>query len=271
MCSYVLFDTRSHNDRLCADAIRRGLGTRWLGRHLVLKEETDSTNAEAVALARAGAPEGTVVVANYQRAGRGRRGRRWFAPPGTAVLLSAVLRPNLHAEQVGRLGMAGALAVVDALQRTCGLSAAVKYPNDVLLAGRKVCGVLVEAHLMGGCVDWAVLGIGINVRREAVPVELADRAASVEHSVPPPTRNDLIRALLECLEGRLEQARRSPEVLATVWCSLDAVLGRRVCVHVGETGLSGVATRVDRDGRLLLCLPDGNEQWLLPEEVSLRP
>lgn len=258
------------SDALDAAEITRGLQTRWLGQALSVKAKTNSTNSDCIALARAGAPAGSVVVADFQRAGRGRRGRQWAAPPGAAVLLSCLLRPKLPASAVGRLGMAGALAVVGALRQACGLEAAVKYPNDVLLSGRKVCGVLPEAHLSGGRVEWAVLGIGINVWPAAVPSELAARATSLAAHAPPLPRNTLIRCLLEHLEPRLEQADDNPEALAAAWRPLDVVLGRQVALTFGSLRREGLAADVDADGRLLLRQPNGAEEWLAPAEVTFR-
>ncbi len=258
------------NDVLDAPAITAGLATRWLGRHLEVRNQTASTNDDCAALARAGAPAGTVVVAEWQSAGRGRLGRTWTAPPGTAALLSAVLRPALPGGSLGRVGMAGALAAAEAIGRVCGVAASTKYPNDLLIAGRKVAGILVEAHLAGATVEWAVLGIGLNVRRSAVPPDLADRATSLEEHAPPPERALLIRTLLECLEPRLERAESDPDALAAEWRARDVVLGRPVSAAIGRTRLHGTAADVDRDGRLLLRLPDGKERWLLPGEVSLR-
>lgn len=255
---------------LDGSVIATGLDTRWLGRALEVKAETGSTNDDCVALARADAPAGTVVIADWQRAGRGRRGRHWSAPPGSAVLLSTVLRPPLPAAAIGRLGMAGALAVVDAVALSSGVTAAVKYPNDVLVAGRKLAGVLPEAHLSGGRIEWAVLGIGINVRRDALPPEAATPATSLEDHAVPPERNLLIRVLLERLEARLDQAEQEPEALACDWRARDTVLGRRVSVNLGHMRLQGEAVDVDAEGRLLLRKADGAERWLTPGEVSFR-
>ncbi|MBI3944556.1 MAG: biotin--[acetyl-CoA-carboxylase] ligase [Armatimonadetes bacterium] len=257
-------------DTLNAEAIRRGLGTDWLGRRIEVKAQTGSTNDDGVALARAGKPAGTVVVADHQTAGRGRRGRSWLAPPGTALLLSVVLRPDLPARAAGRLGLAAALSAADAIRGACGLAPVVKYPNDVLLEGRKVCGVLTEAHLSGGRVAWAVIGIGINVRRESVPPELAAHATSLEAHAAPPARNNLARALLASLETYLVRAADDPEALAAEWRDLDTVRGRQVSVAFGATRLEGFAADVDEDGRLLLRLPDGREERLSPEDVSFR-
>ncbi|MDH7570312.1 MAG: biotin--[acetyl-CoA-carboxylase] ligase [Armatimonadota bacterium] len=253
-----------------ADVVGGALTTRWLGRRLIVKEETGSTNDDAALLASAGEPAGTVVIANWQQAGRGRRGRRWVAPPGTGLLLSVVLRPRLPAAAVARVAMAGALATAEALRRACGLRAVVKYPNDVLLSGRKVAGVLLEARLNGKQVAWAVLGVGVNVRHGAVDPQLAGRATSIEEHAAAPNRNHLAAELLNALEDCLERAENHPGALVAEWCALDQVLNQPVTVTVGGARLAGVAAGVDVDGRLLLALPNGTEHWLSPEEVTFR-
>ncbi len=198
-------------------AIAAGLRARQLGSRIEVRAQIGSTNEECVRLARAGEPAGTVMIADWQSAGRGRRGRRWLAPPGSAVLLSVVLRPALPAEALGRIGMAAALAAAAAVRDRTGLAPAVKYPNDVLLEGRKLAGVLCEAHLAGERVEWAVAGVGLNVRQEAVPPDLVGLATSLEEHGALPARIDLARALLERLEQRLDLAERDPRALAAEW------------------------------------------------------
>lgn len=257
-------------ERLNPEEILRGLHTGWMGHRLETREETESTNDDCIALARAGAPAGTVVVTNWQSAGRGRRGRSWVAPPGSAILLSAVLRPAFPPGAVGRVGMAAALAVVDLLARARGLSARVKYPNDVLIAGKKVAGVLPEAYVAGGRLEWVVIGIGINLWREAVPPGLEAQATSMEEHAPLPERDGMIRSLLERLERYVEQANADPGALAAAWRACDTVLGQQVSLRAGQERLAGFAVDIDQDARLLLRLTDGSERWLAPSEVTFR-
>ena len=134
---------------LSANAIREGLGTRFVGRNIVYRTEIGSTNDEARRLAGAGAPEGTLVIADYQRRGRGRLDRGWAAPPGSSLLLSLVFRPELAAHQAQRLTMCCGLAAVDAIEQETGLSAGLKWPNDVVIGGAKAGGILTEIELDG--------------------------------------------------------------------------------------------------------------------------
>jgi BirA family transcriptional regulator, biotin operon repressor / biotin---[acetyl-CoA-carboxylase] ligase len=187
---------------------------------------TDSTNERARALAALGAPHGTLVTADEQTAGRGRQGREWTAPPRSAVLMSLVLR-----ELEDALPLAAAVAVCEALP----VEAAIKWPNDVWIDGRKVAGILVEGRPQEG---WAVLGIGVNVR-EAPPLEHVTSLRSAIRT------EDLLDRLLTALGGWL--SRPLPEVLAA-WRSRDALLGETVRWENG----SGKGLGIDETGALLV-------------------
>ncbi len=214
--------------------------------------ETDSTSDRARALAAAGAPHGTLVTAGVQLAGRGRQGRTWSAPAGSALLMSLVLR-----EWPPLLPIVAAVAVAD----VAGPQAQIKWPNDVLLGGRKLAGVIGEARHQEG---WAVLGIGVNVavRMSDLPEELRDRAATLglEAAAIEPT----LAALLRALERRLGEP--SERVLADLRAR-DALAGRAVRWAHGE----GIARGTDDAGRLLVELPDGSGTALDAGEVHLRP
>jgi BirA family biotin operon repressor/biotin-[acetyl-CoA-carboxylase] ligase len=211
---------------------------------------TDSTNDRAKALATAGAPHGTLVTAAEQHAGRGRQGRTWTAPPGRALLLSLVLR-----EWPPLLPLAAAVAVADVV----GERAALKWPNDVLLDGGKLAGILAEARAQEG---WAVLGIGLNVavRPGDLPAELRDRAATL--GLEPAAIEPTLAALLLALGERITQ---DPVVLLDAFRERDALVGRAVRWQRG----AGIAAGVGADGRLLVDLPDGTRTALDAGEVHL--
>ena len=203
----------------------------------------DSTNERAKALAAAGAPHGTLVTATEQTAGRGRQGRSWLAEAGAAVLMSVVLRPPPEA-----LPLAAAVAVAEAVPA----ETAIKWPNDVLVGGRKLAGILVEGRPQEG---WVVLGIGLNV--SGIPDEVGDIAASLEGA----DRDDVLHALLERLDARLS----SPldEVLDE-WRRRDALRGQAVRWDGG----TGVAAGIDEDGSLLVDTGEGRVS-LMAGEVHL--
>jgi BirA family biotin operon repressor/biotin-[acetyl-CoA-carboxylase] ligase len=211
---------------------------------------TDSTNDRAKALAGGGAPHGTLVTTGEQHAGRGRQGRTWSAPAGRALLMSLVLRewPTL-------LPLAAAVAVAD----VAGSQASVKWPNDVLLPGGKVAGILVEARPQEA---WAVLGIGLNVavRDEDLPAELRGRAATL--ALEPGAIEPTLDALLAALEARLAL---KPAALLGAFRERDALLGRAVRWRDGQ----GTAAGIDDAGRLLVDAPGGRRTALDAGEVHL--
>jgi BirA family biotin operon repressor/biotin-[acetyl-CoA-carboxylase] ligase len=221
-----------------------------LGRPRLHLREVDSTNARARVLAGADAPHGTLVTATAQTAGRGRQGRSWSAPPGRSLVLSLVLRdpPRL-------LPLAAAAAVAE----IAGESAMIKWPNDVLLDGRKVAGILAEGRLQDG---WAVLGIGLNVavRLEDLPPELRETAATL--GLEPTALEPTLERLLAALDRWVGAGE--PEVLDAIRAR-DALHGRAVRWAGGE----GVARGVDEGGRLVVQRTGGGEERLDAGEVHL--
>jgi BirA family transcriptional regulator, biotin operon repressor / biotin---[acetyl-CoA-carboxylase] ligase len=199
---------------------------------------TDSTNERAKQLAVAGAPHGTLVTADEQTAGRGRQGRAWTAPPRSAVLMSVVLR-----ELDERLPLTAAVALCEALP----VEAAIKWPNDVWIGGRKVAGILVEGRPQEG---WAVLGVGVNVTTEAFPSELAETATSLHLAGFDATPAQVLADLLESLSRWLDAP---PARVLETWRSLDALKGVRVRWAGGE----GIADGIDDSGALRVDTASG--------------
>jgi BirA family transcriptional regulator, biotin operon repressor / biotin---[acetyl-CoA-carboxylase] ligase len=221
-----------------------------LGRPRLHLRATTSTNDRARDLAEAGAPHGTLVTAAEQTAGRGRQGRTWTAPPGSALLMSVVLR-----DPPALLPLAAALAVAE----IAGAGAEIKWPNDVLLDGRKVAGILAEGRPQDG---WAVLGVGLNValRIEDLPPELHDTAGTLglEPADVEPTLERLIAALERTLA--LDEA-----TLLEAYRARDALRGREVSWATGH----GRAAGIDGEGRLVVELPEGGRTALSAGEVHL--
>ncbi|MGD9735934.1 MAG: biotin--[acetyl-CoA-carboxylase] ligase [Solirubrobacterales bacterium] len=240
----------------------RRFGAPW--RHYA---ETDSTNTRARELAAAGAPGGTVVTAAEQTAGRGRQGRTWTAPPQKALLYSALLRPLDDRHTL--LPLAVPLAVCEAAEALRPeLECGVKWPNDVLVAGRKLAGILIEARPRDG---WAVIGVGLNltISRDEFPSELRETATSIwpdRPAVPYPhcsgIRNSPAGVLSERLGAWFEAG--ADEVL-TAWRERDALFGREIAWDGG----SGIADGVDERGFLLVRLADGDRVALGAGEVHL--
>jgi BirA family biotin operon repressor/biotin-[acetyl-CoA-carboxylase] ligase len=234
---------------------------------------TDSTNSRARELAAAGAPHGTVVTATEQTAGRGRQGRGWIAPPGRALLYSAIVRPL--EERHAMLPLAVPIAVCEAAEQlNPNLRCKVKWPNDIHVEGRKLAGVLIEARPQDG---WAVIGVGVNlcVERHEFPADLQDRAISIftdgrrtqeGGSAGPSPLLSGRRPLLGPLNQRLDNwVRAEPDEVLSAWRERDALIGREVAWESG----SGVADGIDDRGYLVVVTPDGDRVAVGAGEVLL--
>lgn len=230
---------------------------------------TGSTNDDAAEWLAQDAPDGALVLADEQLAGRGRYRRLWQAAPGSSLLLSVILRPPLPAEALPRVTLLGAVALAETLA-ALGLTPGIKWPNDVLLGGRKVAGILAEAAWQGAQLQGVVLGIGLNIRQDALP---PDRAAAFHattleaelgHSAD---RGALLADLLARLDGWRPQL--AAPALLDAWRARSVTLGRRVAITSGEERLAGVAEDIDAGGALLLRLESGEVRRLLAGDVTL--
>jgi BirA family biotin operon repressor/biotin-[acetyl-CoA-carboxylase] ligase len=234
--------------------------TRWLGKRIDLYRELDSTNRLAEDLAARGAPEGTLVVADGQSAGRGRLGRSFFSPPGRSIYLSALLRPEIEPDRTHRYVFVAAHAVAACVQAHLppDVSVEIKWPNDVLVGGRKVSGINLPCRIEAGRVTALILGIGVNVNLEEreFPPELRDLATSLRIAAGRPLdRVSFAEALVARLEREIERFRAEGfEPVLEAWKKFFRMRGSRV--RVGGPGVAreaeGLVLGVDADGALLL-------------------
>ncbi len=252
------------NDTLSQASLRRALQPRPFR----FQPQTRSTQDDARdwALADPPAPHGAVVIAEEQTAGRGRQGRQWLAARGSSLLFSVILRPRAP-EHLPQYMMVGGLAVYDALAPLLGERVALKWPNDVLAAGRKVCGVLAEGLWLGDTLAAVILGIGINVRTDfggpsdATSVEEACGCAM--------ERAALLRDVLAHVDAWSAQV--GAEALLAAWRARLGTLGRRVTVYPrdGSPPFEGVAEAVEADGALIVRLPSGERQPIRAADVGV--
>jgi BirA family biotin operon repressor/biotin-[acetyl-CoA-carboxylase] ligase len=232
--------------------------------------ELGSTNTALVGEARAGAPEGLVLVADHQTEGRGRLGRTWSAAPGTALLVSVLLRPPLPIHEVPVVLMAAGLAACDGVEAAAGFRPGLKWPNDLVVEDRKLAGLLTEAT--GGADPGVVLGLGINVGASAYPAELAAEATSCEEVASRAVdRGELLVAFLTALESRYSAvlAGGGRDVTLDAYRADSATLGRRVRVELTSgPALDGSATRLAEDGRLVVVDDRGAEHLVSVGDVK---
>ena len=252
---------------LSAAAVARDLETRFVGQSVIYRPSLTSTMTLAQREARRGAAAGTVVVAGQQTAGKGRQNRTWLSPRGS-IALSIILRPAVVA--LPYLIMLASLAVVHSIEAVTGLHPQVKWPNDVLLDGKKVCGILIENSLRRDIVEYAIIGIGVNVNlRLADFPEIEPTATSLSDELGGEvSRLELIRRLLVETE-RLYLALGDGEDIYREWRDNLVTLGKQVHVNSGNTVYSGIAESVNRDGALLLRLPDGSITEIVAGDVAL--
>ena len=255
--------------------IKERLTTAFVGQSLYHWDALPSTMDEAWRLAREGAPDGAVVLAEEQTAGRGRLERSWWAPAGSSLLLSLVLRPGGPARRAQQLTMVCSLAVCDAISTAAGVEAQVKWPNDVLIEGRKVCGILTELDIRPGPagerLETAVVGIGINVNVdfEGAPTLMSPATSLMLAAGRTISRLDLLVALLEGLERRYVATRKGRSYHRE-WAERMATLGQAVQVSGATEVWQGVAVAVDADGALLVRTAEGLVRRVLAGDVTLR-
>ena len=255
-------------DSLSVASITHNLDTRFIGREIVYYPRVTSTNELAKEKAKQGALEGTVVIAGEQTAGRGRRQRIWLSPKGS-IALSVILYPRLG--NLPSLIMLASLAVVRSIEAITSLKPRIKWPNDVLVSGRKICGILVESEVRGSKVDYAVIGVGVNVNLKASNLpEILPEATSLSDelgrdvSIP-----GLIRRLLVEVEG-LYLTLQSGGSIYEEWRDSLVTLGKEVSVESGGSKYTGISESVARDGSLLLRHPDGSLTRIVAGDVTLR-
>ncbi|MGI8483119.1 MAG: biotin--[acetyl-CoA-carboxylase] ligase [Thermomicrobiales bacterium] len=245
---------------------------RRLGRPLIRRDAVGSTMDEILALARLGASEGTVVVADHQTAARGRADRVWTTPAGSALLFSILLRPNLPVAELPTLSLLSALAVTDAISHLYDLSAQIKWPNDVMLDGRKCCGILLRSHMLPGeSFPFVVLGIGLNANigvDDLLPTATSLSVASGRDV----DRDELLQEVLKDLE-LLYQSMLAGDYQRE-WVRLTsrlAFLGEQVMVQDGSRELTGTLLGLGERGELLLRNQKGESVAVFSGDVTRGP
>lgn len=262
---------RAAPDLLLASEVQIDLDTERIGGEVVYYAETDSTNLRAHELGKAGAAEGTVVIADRQTAGRGRLGRTWCSPPGVNLYASVLVRPPVAPRHASQLTFLSAAAVARAVAESSGLKATVKWPNDVLVGGRKLAGLLNELDAETERIHYLILGIGVNLNMQAeqFPGDLRYPATSLMlecgHKI---SRTDFARCLLRHLDRlyALYLARGFEPILAA-WQEYFDLCGRMVEVDYQDRRVAGCVKGLDKDGALLLERADGSTERVLAGDV----
>jgi len=259
------------NDFLDPDTIREGLNTKVMGKKAYCFWETGSTQTVAQGLAKSGAEEGTIVLAEGQTEGKGRMGRSWFSPLGKGIWVSIILRPLLPPSLAGRVSLISALAVAEAIREVTGLPALIKWPNDLVISEKKVGGILTEMSAEMEQIKFIILGIGINVNQDEFLEELKGKALSLHQGGGKEvSRLSLLRNILRRLDNYYPYLQKGE--LGTItnrWRELSATLGKQVRVSFQGEVIEGQAVDIDSEGALLLRLDSGFVKCLTGGEVSM--
>lgn len=258
----------AYDQKTILDAIH----TKWTGRTVHFVKETDSTNLWMKALAKEGAPEGTLAVAEFQTAGRGRLGRSWTAPEGSSVMMSLLLRPEFEPQYASMLTLVMGLAVAQAVKQL-GLDASIKWPNDAVLSHKKICGILTEMSVENQKIREVIIGVGINVNIEEIPEELQDKATSLYLEAGKKyDRNQVIAMVMRYFEQNYERFVQNCDLslLQEEYNALLANRGQQVRVLDKMHPYEGIAHGINEKGELLVEREDGSISKVSAGEVSVR-
>ncbi len=259
-------------DLLIPFEIKLNLRTRWMGRRIHYFQKIDSTNSKAYELALKGAKEGEIVIAESQKRGRGRLGRKWFSPPFLNLYLSVILRPKIPPHQASLLTLMAAVATAEAIEKYSGLQPLIKWPNDILMRNRKVAGLLNEIRSEGDRIDFIILGIGVNLNMKTTqfPQEIRSLATSLKiekgESI---SRKEFLQTLLKTLEEWYEIfMKEGGERILKVWREKSRIKGRAVRVTSFGQSFTGRAVDVDSEGALILRIRKGERRRIVAGDIE---
>ncbi len=260
-------------DLLMAQEIQYGLQTTLLGKEVIWFQHVGSTNEEAKKLGTVGAKEGTLVVAEEQRAGKGRLGRAWVSPPQKGIWMSLLLRPRIIPMDASKITLLAGLAVCEAIHQVTGLEAQIKWPNDIVIHGKKVCGILTEMSAEMERVNYIIVGIGINVNTECFPEELQNTATSLcIEAQQKVSRIQLLQRILCTVESYYLpfMATGAIESILPIYKKHCATIDRDVKVSGRNIEVLGRAVDITKNGELVVRKEDGEMITVLSGEVSVR-
>lgn len=264
---------RENQDVFSLHELTRCMETEWLGQTLRFYKTIDSTNLEAKRLADDRMPEGTLVVADRQESGRGRLGRVWTSPSGCGLWMSMILRPSFSAQQASMVTLVTAMAVREAIEKVSGVQVQIKWPNDLVAQGKKVCGILTEMGMEEGRISFIVPGIGINVNNDRFPEELGGKAISLAMLTGQKiNRAQLAGAVCRCFESYYADFLLHGN-LAGMKDAYNASLvnrNKQVVISDGARSFACISKGIDETGALLVQKEDGTEEAITSGEVSVR-
>lgn len=260
-------------DRLSPDEVQSLTETKWAGVKVIYYEETDSTNIRAKALAEEGAEHGTLVIAGRQNAGKGRRGRGWISPKGENIYMSILLRPEFEPSKAPMLTLVMAYSVAQALREKEEINAKIKWPNDVVLHKKKICGILTEMSAEIDYINHVVIGVGINTNMEQMEAEIAEKATSLKiEEGRTVMRAGLIAQVMKYFEENYEKFMKDGDLSGIKDAYNDMLVNQDRDVRVLEPGneYDAHAIGINETGELLVKKEDGSLEKIFAGEVSVR-
>jgi BirA family biotin operon repressor/biotin-[acetyl-CoA-carboxylase] ligase len=260
-------------DVLSVSEIRKGLGTVWIGKELFLYPEIGSTNDQAMEMGEKGVPAGAVFLAEAQSRGKGRMGRTWISPPGVNLYISVLFRPQFSPQQAPMMTLMAAVAAAEAIVEATGLPIRIKWPNDILIDGKKAAGILTEMNAEQDRIHYLVVGLGINVnmQRDDLPLDFRDKGTSLKeeagHRVD---RVSLLCRFLKALEVNYEiLEREGSAAIVRRWESASGLKGKRIAVNTPTDRILGTMDGLSTEGALIVRLPDGHSREVFAGDVEL--
>jgi BirA family transcriptional regulator, biotin operon repressor / biotin---[acetyl-CoA-carboxylase] ligase len=246
----------SDNDIIIPEKISADLKTKIIGKKIIYFPETDSTNTRAKQFAIDNCLEGTVILADSQTMGRGRMDRMWHSPVGTGIYMSIIVHPGISIKELPKITLVAAVAAAEALSASANVNIIIKWPNDLLLNDKKICGILTELHSLGNEKSFVIVGIGINVNTpgEMFPADIAGIATSIlkeaGQKIP---RSAIIKSVIECFDRWYGVFLNGafPEILHK-WKAYSKIIGRRIQVKEADTQITGTVIDIGSDGALML-------------------
>ncbi|SKC04348.1 BirA family transcriptional regulator, biotin operon repressor / biotin-[acetyl-CoA-carboxylase] ligase [Lachnospiraceae bacterium] len=266
---------RSTADAFGAESIRAELRTKWLGAgdRLIYKKETGSTNEDIKQNAEKGAPEGLMIVADTQTAGKGRRGRSWQTPSGVNIAMSYLMRPDFVPDLAPMMTLVVALAAAEGINKATGLETGIKWPNDIVINGKKLVGILTEMSIEPDFINYVVIGTGINVNQEDFPEEIKATATSLMlETGSRVSRSAVVGAVTTAFEKYYEIFRKNDDLseLVEEYDRLCVNVNNKVRVLDPKGEWNGTASGINARGELLVTREDGTETAVYAGEVSVR-
>lgn len=246
---------------------------RMLGKEINIYREVSSTNSVAQLMARSGTPEGTIVLSRMQTSGMGRLRRRWVCPAGQGILMSMVLRPEISVQRVAQLTLLCGVVVAETIKKTTGCAAGIKWPNDIVINGKKVCGILAQSSFSKTTPEYVIMGVGINVNLDThqLPPDCRETSTSLRMELGQNvSRWQVLRQFISSWEEHYQSFLQGGySYLRIKWIENNVTLDREVTINRGRGPVPGRAVDLSARGGLIVSLSDGSVEEFMAEDLSL--